>query len=145
MSGIAVPFMLSCVAIPLFNYFLVSYFRKPIDEWNAFHKRNLLFTTSISIIMNIILGLAVNSESTTVPRILEFIGCIMPPFASGFAIVKVLYRSKFAKRDEFGVLDTNPYSWNGCLPEILALSISIIVYPILIIILEKRAQNKNFP
>ena len=52
--------------------------------------------------------------------------------------MKLIYRSKLGQRDDKGNLNVEPWGINGAGPEIIALCISIPVYLLLTIFLEKR-------
>ena len=73
----------------------------------------------------------------------ECIFSLLPNFALTMSFIKVLYRAGISERDEKGRMDIDPYGINGFLPEVIMLSLSIILYSTFIYVLDRRENREN--
>mmetsp|Transcript_12059 Transcript_12059/g.18609 ORF Transcript_12059/g.18609 Transcript_12059/m.18609 type:complete len:228 (+) Transcript_12059:3429-4112(+) len=139
LDGLWLPLVLFSVAQPVFNYFFMAISK------NKTPKKAQNTLTLISIIC--IFGgtgagfLALQVQTTgadqynptgyRISLVLEYILCLLPNFAGTFAFIKIMYRAQYNKLNPRSSQNVNPWGPNGALPEIIALSASIVVYSIL--------------
>jgi len=142
LPGVWLPLVLWAFAQTIFNYFFVTISKNSVKDGGDVGKQFTLINIVNYFVVAIVLVLALYTD-TPIWRYLEYIGCILPPFAGNMALCKLLFRAVLSERDENGMLDIAPYGINGCGPEVIGLGVSIVLYSALIIIIEKRNLRGN--
>lgn len=131
MNGLWLPLLLSGIALPLYNSY---YFTSNPNLISTKMNINIMFGTLMWLTIGgfTCILLALVFKMWLIAIIFECLLSLNPYFSSAFWVAKMIARYQYFLMCPYNTLKSvSGFSFNGSLPEILGLSVSIVVYPVL--------------
>ena len=128
-DGFWLPMLLFTFAQPLSCYFLLAVANKK----QSFFSLLVYYAVTASICVTgtcVVSFVGISGQMFTASRVMEFFFSLLPVFAGIFSFIKLLYRVQFQPPNATE-RDISSFSMSGCLPEIIGLCISLVLYPLL--------------